>query len=88
MNPSLEIFHQYRLRLIGIAYRMLGSRADAEDILQEAYIRWLDADVAALRSPEAWLVTVVTRLSIDRLRLAKKERENYIGEWLPEPWVM
>ncbi len=88
VNPSPEIFHQYRSRLIGIAYRMLGSRADAEDILQEAYVRWLTADVADLRSPEAWLVTVVTRLSIDRLRLAKKERENYFGAWIPEPWVM
>lgn len=88
MNPSPEIFHQYRSRLIGIAYRMLGSRADAEDILQETYIRWLAADVADLRSPEAWLVTVATRLSIDRLRLAKKERDIYIGEWIPEPWVM
>ncbi len=88
MNPSPEFFHQYRSRLIGIAYRMLGSRADAEDILQEACIRWLTADVADLRSPEAWLVTVVTRLSIDRLRLAKMERENYVGAWIPEPWVM
>ena len=72
---------------MGIAYRMLGSRADAEDVLQEAYIRWLTIDEEGLRSAEAWLVTVVTRLSIDRLRLAKKEREQYIGQWIPEPWV-
>lgn len=88
MNKSPEIFHQHRSRLMGIAYRMLGSRADAEDVLQEAYIRWLTADAAELRSAEAWLVTVVTRLSIDRLRLAKKERAHYVGEWIPEPWVM
>lgn len=67
---------------------MLGSRADAEDILQDTYVRWLQSDVSELRSPEAWLVTVVTRLSIDRLRIARKERENYIGQWIPEPWVM
>lgn len=88
VNSSPDIFNQYRSRLIGIAYRMLGSRADAEDILQDAYVRWLQSDVSELRSPEAWLVTVVTRLSIDRLRIARKERENYIGQWIPEPWVM
>jgi RNA polymerase sigma-70 factor (ECF subfamily) len=87
VNAAPEIFHQYRSKLIGIAYRMLGSRADAEDVLQEAYIRWLTAEVSDFRSPEAWLVTVVTRLSIDRLRLAKKERETYVGHWIPEPWV-
>lgn len=88
MNSSPDIFNRYRSRLVGIAYRMLGSRADAEDILQDAYVRWLQSDVSELRSPEAWLVTVVTRLSIDRLRIARKERENYIGQWIPEPWVM
>lgn len=87
MFSSPDMFNRYRPRLIGLAYRMLGSRADAEDILQEAGIRWLKADISELRSPEAWLVTVVTRLSIDRLRLARKERENYVGQWLPEPWV-
>jgi len=87
VNASPEVFHQHRPRLMGIAYRMLGSRADAEDVLQEAYLRWLTAEAAALRSAEAWLVTVVTRLSIDRLRLAKKEREHYASAWIPEPWV-
>jgi RNA polymerase sigma-70 factor (ECF subfamily) len=87
VNASPEVFHQHRPRLMGIAYRMLGSRADAEDILQEAYLRWLTAAGGELRSAEAWLVTVVTRLSIDRLRLAKKEREHYTGAWIPEPWV-
>lgn len=88
VNSSPDIFNKYRSRLIGIAYRMLGSHADAEDILQDAYVRWLQSDVSELRSPEAWLVTVVTRLSIDRLRIARKERESYIGPWIPEPWVM
>lgn len=87
MNSSPDIFNLYRQKLMGVAYRMLGSRADAEDVLQDAYIRWLQSDVSDLRSAEAWLVTVVSRLSIDRLRVVKKERESYIGQWLPEPWV-
>lgn len=66
---------------------MLGVRADAEDVLQDAWLRWREADHAALQSAEAWLVTVVTRLAIDRLRAAKTEREAYVGEWLPEPIV-
>lgn len=80
-------FEQVRGRLFGIAYRMLGSRAEAEDIVQEAYIRWHQADRAAIRTPEAWLVTATARLSIDRLRALKVEREAYTGPWLPEPLV-
>lgn len=80
-----EIFNQSRRRLFGIAYRMLGSCADAEDIVQEAYLRWHKADANSIKTPEAWLVTIVTRLSIDRLRSLAKEREIYIGPWLPEP---
>jgi RNA polymerase sigma-70 factor, ECF subfamily len=80
-------FDTLRPRLFGIAYRMLGVRADAEDVLQDAWLRWREADHGALRSAEAWLVTVVTRLAIDRLRAAKSERELYVGEWLPEPIV-
>jgi RNA polymerase sigma-70 factor (ECF subfamily) len=64
---------------------MLGTRDDAEDILQEAYIRWHKAETEEIETPEAWLVTVVSRLSIDRLRKASIERETYIGPWLPEP---
>lgn len=79
------IFEQHRPRLFGIAYRMLGSRADAEDVLQEAYLRWHRASVEEIRSPEAWLVTATTRLCIDRLRLAREAREVYVGPWLPEP---
>ena len=78
-------FLTHRKRLFGIAYRMLGTRVDAEDILQDVYLRWHDADVSGLDSDEAWLVTVTTRLCIDRLRAAKVEREAYIGPWLPEP---
>jgi len=87
MDSLAEIFSAYRRRLFGIAYRMLGSRADAEDILQETYLRWLDSHTSEPRSLEAWLVTVVTRLCIDRLRSAKAEREVYTGLWLPEPLV-
>jgi len=81
----LDTFVRLRPRLFGIAYRMLGIRADAEDIVQEAWLRWQNGGSADARTPEAWLVTVVTRLSIDRLRGAQAERERYVGPWLPEP---
>ncbi|HKX83440.1 MAG TPA: sigma-70 family RNA polymerase sigma factor, partial [Pyrinomonadaceae bacterium] len=86
-DEKAEVFGAHRSRLFGIAYRMLGTSADAEDILQEAYIRWHKVDPGEIETPEAWLVTVVTRLSIDRLRRASHERETYIGPWLPEPIV-
>ncbi len=85
---KVETFKQHRGRLFGIAYRMLGTRAESEDILQEAYIKWHQANADEIESAEAWLVTVVTRLSIDRLRKASRERETYIGPWLPEPLVI
>ncbi|NHZ80404.1 RNA polymerase sigma-70 factor [Massilia sp. CCM 8695] len=81
-------FHQLRPRLFGIAYRMLGSRADADDAVQDAWLRWNANDARAdLASTDAWLVTVTTRLCIDRLRSAIAEREAYIGPWLAEPIV-
>ena len=86
-DPSLDTFTRLRPRLFGIAYRMLGIRADAEDIVQEAWLRWQNGGSRDARTPEAWLVTVVTRLSIDRLRGALTEREQYVGSWLPEPLV-
>lgn len=86
-NASHETFEAVRPRLFGIAYRMLGIRADAEDVVQDAWLRWQGVDTAGLQSAEAWLVTVTTRLSIDRLRAAKAERESYVGWWLPEPLV-
>lgn len=76
---------RYRARLFGIAYRMLGDVHDAEDIVQEAMLRWQRADRGEVREPEAWLVSVVTRLSIDRLRRSATERASYPGPWLPEP---
>lgn len=85
--PAADAFTALRPRLFGLAYRMLGVRADAEDVLQDAWLRWSRQDPGALLSAEAWLVTVVTRLSIDRLRALKAERQAYVGWWLPEPLV-
>jgi len=84
---STETFEANRGRLFGLAYRMLGSRADAEDIVQEAYMRWHEADRDPIQNPEAWLITATSRLAIDRLRRLKTEREGYVGPWLPEPLV-
>jgi RNA polymerase sigma-70 factor (ECF subfamily) len=86
-SSDADTFTALRPRLFGIAYRMLGTRADAEDVLQDAWLRWSGARHEELQSVEAWLVTVVTRLAIDRLRAAKTEREAYVGWWLPEPLV-
>lgn len=86
-SADTSSFDALRPRLFGIAYRMLGVRADAEDVLQDAWLRWREADHASLQSAEAWLVTVVTRLAIDRLRALKSEREAYVGAWFPEPIV-
>jgi RNA polymerase sigma-70 factor (ECF subfamily) len=80
-----EVFERHRVRLFGIAYRMLGSVEDAEDVVQECFLRWDAADPTAVRSPEAWLVAVTTRLAIDRLRRVVTERKHYAGHWLPEP---
>ena len=80
-----QTFNAHRPRLLALAYRMLGSRTDAEDVLHDAWLRWDAADTAEVRSSEAWLTTAVTRLAIDRLRKAKVEREAYFGPWLPEP---
>ncbi|MGC2084835.1 MAG: sigma-70 family RNA polymerase sigma factor, partial [Bradyrhizobium sp.] len=73
----------YRRRLLGLAYRMLGSRSDAEDVVQDAYLRYVDAH--DVRNTEAFLVTVATRLCLDRLKSARAQREIYVGPWLPEP---
>lgn len=84
-NQAADVFEQHRPRLFGIAYRMLGSAHDAEDVLQGAYLQWHQADERGVRNAEAWLVAVVTRLSIDRLRKTASERARYVGDWLPEP---
>jgi RNA polymerase sigma-70 factor, ECF subfamily len=84
-SSTTEDFERHRGRLFGLAYRMLGTRAEAEDVVQEAWLRWHQSDRAAVRNPEAWLVTTATRLAIDRLRALRSERDAYQGPWLPEP---
>src|SRR5215510_8252286 len=80
-------FDPLRPRLARIAYRMLGSVADAEDVVQDAFLRWLDTDRDQVREPEAFLRRVVTRLCLDQLKSARARRETYVGPWLPEPVV-
>ena len=84
-SPSLAAFDEHRGLLFSIAYRMLGSRADAEDMLQETFLRWQQASETAIRDPRAFLVTVITRLCINQLQSARVRREQYFGQWLPEP---
>lgn len=83
----LEAFTAVRPLLHSIAYRMLGSAMEAEDVVQEAYLRWREASNTDVRSHQAYLVTIVTRLSINQLRSARAQRESYVGPWLPEPVV-
>jgi RNA polymerase sigma-70 factor (ECF subfamily) len=82
-----EEFEQHRDHLIGVAYRMLGSRAEAEDAVQEAYLRYAGADRSAIRDPRGWLTTTTGRICLDVLRSARVRREAYVGQWLPEPVV-
>jgi RNA polymerase sigma-70 factor (ECF subfamily) len=83
-TPALAIFDGERPRLVALAYRLLGSMTDAEDVVQDAWLRW-EASSSDVERPAAWLTTVVTRLAIDRLRSAQHQRETYVGPWLPEP---
>jgi RNA polymerase sigma-70 factor (ECF subfamily) len=87
MTPAAheEVWRDQRRRLFGIAYRMLGSVTEAEDVLSEAFVRFQQAE--GIEQPAAWLTTVTTRLAIDQLRSAKAQREVYVGPWLPEPIV-
>jgi RNA polymerase sigma-70 factor (ECF subfamily) len=87
MKSSTEGFTAARPLLFSIAYRMLGSVMDAEDVVQDAFLRWQQADQTEVQVPQAWLTTVVTRLAINRLRSARSQRETYVGPWLPEPLV-
>jgi RNA polymerase sigma-70 factor (ECF subfamily) len=80
-------FQPLRPHLIRVAYRMLGSVSDAEDVVQDAFLRWLDSDHGAVREPEAYLRRVVTRLCLDQLKSARHRRETYVGPWLPDPFV-
>jgi RNA polymerase sigma-70 factor (ECF subfamily) len=85
MTVGADPFEAHRGRLLGLAYRMLGSRADAEDAVQDAWLKWSAADRAEIANAEAYLVTIVTRLCLDRLKSARATREIYVGPWLPEP---
>ncbi|WP_405641649.1 RNA polymerase sigma-70 factor [Streptomyces sp. NBC_00019] len=82
-----DVFEEHRPVLVGVAYRMLGRVADAEDVVQEAWLRWSGADRSEVREPRGYLVRVTTRLAIDRLRQVKARNEAYVGPWLPEPYV-
>lgn len=82
-----HVFEEHRSVLTGVAYRMLGRVADAEDVVQEAWLRWSADDRGDVREPRAYLVRVTTRLAVDRLRQVQSRRESYVGPWLPEPVV-
>jgi RNA polymerase sigma-70 factor (ECF subfamily) len=82
-----SLFTGQREHLFGIAYRMLGQVGEAEDAVQEAFLRWTQADQDMIENPPAWLTTVVTRICLDRLKSAQRQRETYVGTWLPEPLV-
>jgi RNA polymerase sigma-70 factor (ECF subfamily) len=85
MDEPTATFEAERRRLFAIAYRMLGSAAEAEDAVQEAWLRFAGADAGAIASPSAWLAAVVTRICLDQLKSARARRESYVGPWLPEP---
>jgi len=86
-DPSTEVFEAHRPRLTRLAYRMLGSLAEAEDVTQEAWLRWSRVDPAEIREPGAWLTRTTTRLALDLLKSARMRRETYVGAWLPEPLI-
>jgi RNA polymerase sigma-70 factor (TIGR02957 family) len=82
---SDDPFVAHRSLLFTVAYELLGSRADAEDVLQEAWLRWADVDHSQVRDPRAYLIRVVTRQALNQMRTLSRRREDYVGEWLPEP---
>jgi RNA polymerase sigma-70 factor (ECF subfamily) len=86
-DTETDVFEEHRPVLLGVAYRMLGRVADAEDVVQEAWLRWSGADRGEVREPRAYLVRITTHLAIDRLRQVKARGETYVGPWLPEPYV-
>ncbi|MGX1566081.1 sigma-70 family RNA polymerase sigma factor, partial [Streptomyces sp. NPDC055509] len=86
-ETATDLFEAHRPVLLGVAYRMLGRVADAEDVVQEAWLRWSGSDRGDVREPRGYLVRITTRLAIDRLRQIKSRGETYVGPWLPEPYV-
>ena len=87
MDARSTIFTSTRPLLFSIAYRMMGSVADAEDLVQDTWLRWQEVPETEVREPRAYLATIVTRLAINQLRSARSQRESYVGPWLPEPLV-
>lgn len=86
-DDATDIFETHRARLLRIAYRMLGSRSEAEDVVQNAWLRWVAADRAGVAAPYPFLARIVTRLCLDEMKSARARRETYVGAWLPEPLV-
>jgi RNA polymerase sigma-70 factor (ECF subfamily) len=86
-KASIDVFERERPRLVGLAYRMLGTIPDAEDVVQNVWFRWHALRPGEVERPEAWLTTVTTRIALDHLRSARRRRETYVGPWLPEPLV-
>src|SRR2546421_8782995 len=84
-DADLQLFEEARPRLLGLAYRILGSRADAEDAVQDCFLKWRDAERRQIRTPAAWLSSVCTRRCLDIKRAADRVRVDYVGPWLPEP---
>ncbi|MEU3620503.1 MULTISPECIES: RNA polymerase sigma-70 factor [unclassified Streptomyces] len=85
MSAGEQVFHEYRKLLFSVAYRVLGSAADAEDAVQDAWIRWSSADRSQVADPKAYLTRIVSNLALERLRSNRHKRETYVGPWLPEP---
>lgn len=86
-DPATDVFEAQRPRLLRLAYRMLGSHTEAEDIVQDAWLRWHRSDRAAVTEPAAWLTRIVSRLCLDAMKSARARRETYPGTWLPEPLI-
>ncbi|MGW5283122.1 RNA polymerase sigma-70 factor [Streptomyces collinus] len=84
-HPDQQVFHEHRRLLFSVAYRLLGSAADAEDAVQDAWIKWSAADRSQVADPKAYLTRIVSNLALERLRSARHQRETYVGPWLPEP---
>jgi RNA polymerase sigma-70 factor (ECF subfamily) len=84
-DPGEDPFIEHRGLLFTVAYELLGATADAEDVLQESWLRWSQVDRAEVRDPRAYLVRIVTRQALNRLRTLQRQRETYVGTWLPEP---
>src|SRR3954451_2616078 len=84
-DDPTAVFEEHRRALIGAAYRILGSRVEAEDVVQEAWIRWSGVDHGVVDEPRAYLLTITTRLALNRVRQLANRKESYVGPWLPEP---